>query len=350
MRACARSPRSPRNRCCSPRARAAGACTRWCASSRATSPEPRRGQGRPRARPRSSSAAMPSTSKSCARRARRSRARARPRRIARLELDAPNIRAAWQSFARAARRRARWTPRRPPWFEFLECRCFFAEGLARRRAVAARGGARAATRALTERARVMLGVFQRFAARQRKGARDARRAPCARSRRSTRPPSSRGHAPRSPSRCCCWAAWRRPRAQASRALEGARSAAATPRPSPRRAARKGLVALHSGQREAARDLERRALELAIATGKPSLRASAHNNLAHGREPPRQLRRRAGRLRERARAVARLAGHGEHRPRDAQPGRGRHAHGRPLHARWSATAPRSRSCARRATAT
>src|SRR5262249_22632872 len=42
---------------------------------------------------------------------------------------------------------------------------------------------------------------------------------------------------------------------------------------------RGLVLVQSGRREEGRDLQRRALDAALRVGKPSMRASAHNNLA-----------------------------------------------------------------------
>jgi hypothetical protein len=100
------------------------------------------------------------------------------------------------------------------------------------------------------------------------------------------------------------------------------------------------VLVQSGRREEGRDLQRRALGARLRIGKPSMRAAAHNNLALGRESPGQLQGRRGAVTRAPRYLARLAHDREHRPRDAQPGRGLHAHGRPRRPRWSAIVRRS----------
>lgn len=195
--------------------------------------------------------------------------------IARMELEAPNIRAAWQAFARGQDAAALDTAA-PPWFEFLECRCFFAECLDAAEQWLQAGEAAGAPLS-AERARTMKGIFQRFCGHNAAALESLQRAAAALEKLEA--PAERvqartalaftllllGRLEEAEAECTRALA-------AAEALGDAAAIAAACRT-------RGLIALHGGKREAARDLERRALELALSTGKPSLRASAHNNLA-----------------------------------------------------------------------
>ncbi|QJR15563.1 ATP-binding protein [Usitatibacter palustris] len=195
--------------------------------------------------------------------------------LAQLELDAPNIRATWQSLAQEADTEA-LDAAAPAWFEFLECRCFFAEGIgaAERWLDAAQRAGHAPS---AERARLMLGTFRRFAS-DNAGALDALTR-CVSALESLDAPRDLARA-RAALAFTLLLAGRldEAREQCDKARAGAE--AGGDRTLIAAACRtQGLIAVHSGHLEEGRELERRALEMAVETGKPTLRAAAHNNLA-----------------------------------------------------------------------
>ena len=195
--------------------------------------------------------------------------------LAAIEAEGANIREAWQSCARAGALDA-LDAAAPVWFEFLEARSFIAEGIA----AANRWleAARAANQPLsTARALTRLGLFQRFAAQTT----------------NARASLEEAIALLEPLGAAADLAQARVARAFTLFLQGELDAAereadvvlvlAESAGEPAIVAGacrvKGLALMQSGRREQGRDLQRRALDVAMKIGKPSLQASAHNNLA-----------------------------------------------------------------------
>lgn len=194
-----------------------------------------------------------------------------------IEAEASNIREAWQSCARGGALDV-LEAAAPVWFEFLEARSFVAEGIA----AANRWleAARAASHPLsTARALTRLGLFQRFAAQTAQA-------------RASLDEAIALLEPRGATATADLAQARVARAftlflmgeldaaerEADVVMVLAESAA-EPVIVAGACRVKGLALMQSGRREQGRDLQRRALEVAMRIGKPSLQAAAHNNLA-----------------------------------------------------------------------
>jgi predicted ATPase/DNA-binding SARP family transcriptional activator len=192
-----------------------------------------------------------------------------------IEAEGANIREAWKSCVRSGPLDV-LDAAAPAWFEFLEARSFVAEGVAA--ASEWLGAARAAGNALsTGRALARLGLFQRFGARTAEALASLEQAVA--TLQPLNVPGELGHA-RMALAFTLFLLGRLEDAEreANMALvlgESQRDAsviAAGCRV-------KGLVLMQSGRRVEGRDLQRRALEAAMRLGKPSMQASAHNNLA-----------------------------------------------------------------------
>jgi predicted ATPase/DNA-binding SARP family transcriptional activator len=195
--------------------------------------------------------------------------------LAAIEAEAPNIREAWQSAARAGALDA-LDAAAPVWFEFLEARSFVAEGVAAayRWLVAARSDANPLS---TARALVRLGLFQRFAAQTTAALASLDEAIALLEPRGAAAELAQARVARAFTLFLLGRLGEAER-EADLVLVLAQSsgdaviAAGACRV-------KGLALMQSGRREEGRDLQRRALQLANRIGKPSLQAAAHNNLA-----------------------------------------------------------------------
>ena len=190
-----------------------------------------------------------------------------------IDLESSNIRAAWRSWCEGAQVAA-LDDAAPLWFEFLECRSFIVEGVgaARQWLDAARraGNVASAARALTR-----LGLFQRFAASNAESLASLEEAVGLLEGLGATTDLAQARTAKAFTHFLLGdlAAAER-EASASFELAGGDPGLLAS------ACRvKGLALLQSGRREEGRDLQRRALELAAAVGKPTLVAAAHNNLA-----------------------------------------------------------------------
>ena len=198
-----------------------------------------------------------------------------PEVLAAIEADGANIRQAWRSAAQAGNAAA-LDAASAAWFEFLECRSFIEEGL--RAAGEWRDSARRAGDAPSAaRSLVRLGLFQRFGAQTAASLASLDEAVDALKKLDAPADLVQARLARA---FTLFLVGRLDDAEeeASAGIAAAEKVGdALLTASGCRV--KGLVLLQSGRREQGRDLQRRALELAAAVGKPSLQAAAHNNLA-----------------------------------------------------------------------
>jgi predicted ATPase/DNA-binding SARP family transcriptional activator len=195
--------------------------------------------------------------------------------LAAIEDEGANIREAWRSCARAGQLDL-MEAAAPAWFEFLEARSFMAEG------IAAAGewltASRAASQALaTGRALVRLGTFQRFAAQTGNALASLEEAV-----KVLEPLGAALDLAQARTALAFTFFLLGRLDDAERETNAVLTVAGSLTDPAIEAAAcrvKGLVLMQSGRREAGRDLQRRALEIATRVGKPSLLAAAHNNLA-----------------------------------------------------------------------
>jgi len=192
-----------------------------------------------------------------------------------IEAEAPNIREAWQSCAHGGALDA-LEAAAPVWFEFLEARSFVAEGVAaaHRWLVAARGHGNAVS---TGRALVRLGLFQRFAAQTNEALASLDEAVALLEPNGAAAELAQARLARA---FTLFLLGRLDDAEREAGLVLVLAESAGDAVIVAGACRvKGLALMQSGRREEGRDLQRRALEVAMRIGKPSLKAAAHNNLA-----------------------------------------------------------------------
>ncbi|MBL8514883.1 MAG: tetratricopeptide repeat protein, partial [Betaproteobacteria bacterium] len=191
-----------------------------------------------------------------------------------IELDAANVREAWRSAAQpGGERLGLLKDASRPWFDFLECRGFVAEGIAAANVWAEALVAHPAVHAEALWAR---GLFERSASRPN----DALQTLDAALRVSPEDATAvraRAHAARA---FTLYLLGRLP--EAEQAIAPALTMA-EPLAEPALLAAvyriQGLILLQSGRREAGRECQTRALALAHRLGRPSLLAAANNNLA-----------------------------------------------------------------------
>jgi predicted ATPase/DNA-binding SARP family transcriptional activator len=192
-----------------------------------------------------------------------------------IEAEAANIREAWRSCAHGVNLEL-IEAAAPAWFEFLEARSFVAEGIATAgewvAAARSTGNAPSTGRALTR-----LGIFQRF------GAQTANALASLEEAVSVLEPLGAALDLAQARAALAFTLFLLGRLDDAERETNAILAVAASLPDPAIEAAacrvKGLVLMQSGRREAGRDLQRRALEIATRVGKPSLLAAAHNNLA-----------------------------------------------------------------------
>ena len=192
-----------------------------------------------------------------------------------IEAEAPNIREAWQSCARAGAIDA-LDAAAPVWFEFLEARSFVSEGVAaaQRWLEAARAAGNPIS---TGRALMRLGLFQRFAAHAPEALASLDEAIDLLEARGVGSDLAQARVARA---FTLFLLGRLDEAEREADLVLVLAESAGDAAIVAGACRvKGLALLQSGRREDGRDLQRRALEVAMRLGKPSMQASAHNNLA-----------------------------------------------------------------------
>lgn len=192
-----------------------------------------------------------------------------------IEAEGANVREAWRSCARSGQLEA-LDAAAPAWFEFLEARSFVAEGIgaAREWLDAARAGGHAVS---TGRALARLGLFQRFGAQTAEALASLEEAVALLEPLNV--PAELGQA-RTALAFTLFLLGRLD--DAEREANVSLVLADNVRDLPAIAAGcrvKGLVLMQSGRREEGRDLQRRALDAATRLGKPSIQASAYNNLA-----------------------------------------------------------------------
>ena len=191
------------------------------------------------------------------------------------EAEAANLREMWASCARGGQLEA-LEGAAPSWFEFLEARSFVAEGAAAARLWLA--AARAAQAPLSiGRALVHLGLFQRFAGEAAEALVSLDEAVATLEPLDAAPELARAHVARAFTLFLLGRLDDSER-EADVALVLGESLGSNPVVAAGCRV-KGLVLLQSGRREEGRDLQRRALEVAVRLGKPSTIASANNNLA-----------------------------------------------------------------------
>ena len=198
-----------------------------------------------------------------------------PEVLAAIEAEGANIRHAWDSAAQAGNAAA-LDAASTAWFELLECRSFIEEGL--RAAHAWRECAQRAGDALSAaRSLVRLGLFQRFCAQTVASLASLAEAVAALKRLDAPADLVQARLARA------FTLFLVGRLEDAEEESSAGIALAEKLGDPVLTASgcrvKGLVMMQAGRREPGRDLQRRALELAAAVGKPSLQAAAHNNLA-----------------------------------------------------------------------
>ena len=192
-----------------------------------------------------------------------------------IEVEAANVREAWQSCARSGQVEA-LDAAAPAWFEFLEARSFVPEGIG----VAGEwlAAARAAGHGLsTGRALARLGLFQRFGAQTAEALVSFEQAVAALEPLNV--PVELGQA-RTALAFTLFLLGRLEDAEREANVALVLAEAVRDLPAIAAGCRvKGLVLMQSGRREEGRDLQRRALDAATRLGKPSIQASAYNNLA-----------------------------------------------------------------------
>jgi predicted ATPase/DNA-binding SARP family transcriptional activator/predicted negative regulator of RcsB-dependent stress response len=198
-----------------------------------------------------------------------------PQALTDLEAEAANVREAWRSCAQAGYLEA-LEAAAPAWFDLLEARSFIAEGIGA--ALAWVEAARAAGNALSSaRALSRLGVFQRFGAQTANALASLDEALAILGPLDAPLDVAQARAARA------FTLFLLGRLDdAGRDAETAIGIAARLGNDAILASgcrARGLVLVQSARREEGRDLQLRALEAALRTGKPSMRAAAQNNLA-----------------------------------------------------------------------
>ena len=195
--------------------------------------------------------------------------------LAAIEAEAANIREAWRSCASSGDIAA-LDAAAPAWFELLEARSFVAEGVAAANVwvVAARAAGDAAS---TGRALVRSGIFLRFAARTAEALAALDEAVAILEPIDAAADLAQARAARAFTLYLLGRLEEAGREAATAAALGESLGDAAVHAAGCRV--EGLVMSQSGRREEGRDRQRRALDIALALGKPSLQASAHNNLA-----------------------------------------------------------------------
>jgi predicted ATPase/DNA-binding SARP family transcriptional activator len=189
-----------------------------------------------------------------------------------IDLEAANVRAAWQSRAHLGAD-GNLAAAAEVWFDYLECRSFFIEGMAAAESwlLAARENGTATAQAL-----YYLGLFRRLAGRTTEARNALDEALLA-----FGTPMTEGHAQVLAARAFTHLLQGDLVTAEQDAVEAYRVAEVFYKPALTAAACRvlGQVLLQTGRREEGRSQQQRALTLAERTGRPSLLAAAHNNLA-----------------------------------------------------------------------